>query len=338
MRKTVLCSIVCTAALILGAAGLRGQVKLTGYLSGEYLKGQSESNFALGYFQNIQAGGIATGVVSQKFTFTLEARALTSDTSDLPGPRFEIEQALVGFAPSEAFSIKAGLFLVPFGVWNQASRPYESILVGTPLNLQYLYPQSWRDLGLLVDGKFGIFSYSGYLANGLKLKEADSLSAGQQFTDNNKDKAKGGRLGLNFSQEIQAGVSYYTGKYDDLDERNLTLEGAHLSWITNEWQVRAEATKGIIKNPEPFADGKCEGYSVWLVMSIAHLQPVGSFQKVKYEDPYHGEGISVDLRRWTAGVRFTMGTSLYLKAEYEWNLETPKVKNDLVRVQAALSF
>lgn len=336
MRKAVLGSILCAAVLTLGAAGLQGQVKLSGYLSGEYLKGQAESDFALGSYQNIQAGAIATGVVSQKFTFTLEARALTPDTSDFAGSRFEVEQALVGFAPSEAFSIKAGLFLVPFGVWNQASRPYETILIGTPLNLQYLYPQSWRDLGLLVDGKFGIFSYSWYLANGLK--EADNLSAGQQFTDNNKDKAKGGRLGLNFSEEIQAGVSYYTGKYDDLDQRSLTLEGAHLSWVTHEWQVRAEATRGIIKNPETFADGKCEGYSVWLVMSIAHLQPVGSFQKVKYKDPYHGEGISVDLSRWTAGVRYTMGTSLYLKAEYEWNLETPKVKNNLVRVQAALSF
>ena len=336
MKKIALRSGLCAVVIALGAAGLQGQVKLSGYFSSEYLKGQAESGFALGSFQNVQAGAIATVVISQKFTFTLEGRALTLDATGASGARFEVEQALLGFAPSAAFSLKAGLFLVPFGAWNQASRPYETLLVGTPLNLQYLYPESWRDLGLLVDGRFGIFSYSAYLGNGLK--EDDSLARGQQFADNNKDKAKGGRLGLSLSQEIQAGVSYYTGKYDDLDQRSLTLEGAHLSWVTNEWQVRAEATKGIIKNPEPFENGTCEGYSIWLVMSVSHLQPVGSFQRVKYVDPYHGEGISIDVRRWTAGLRYTLGTIVYLKAEYQWNLETPKVKNNLLRIQAALSF
>jgi len=328
MRKTVLVTILC-AAVTEGAAGLQGQVKFNGYLSGEYLKGQSQSDYARGSFENLLAGLIVTGTVSQKFQFTLEARALSP-------AEFQVEQAWVGFIPSQVIGIKAGLYLVPFGAWNQASRPHETALIGTPLNLQYLYPQSWRDIGVLVDGRIGILSYAAYIGNGLK--EADSLSEGQQFSDNNKDKAKGGRLGLNFSHEVQAGISFYTGKYDDLDQRSLTLEGAHFSWITSEWEIRAEATKALIKNPWLFAEGKCDGYSIWLVMNFSHIQPVGSFQKVKYDDPYHGGGIAIDESRWTAGLRIALGSNIYLKGEYEWNLETPSVKNNLIQVQAAVGF
>jgi hypothetical protein len=331
MRKKISMTVLLIGFAASGAVGLQGQVKYGGYLSLEYLKGQEASAYALGSLQNIRAGFLATGVVGTKFGFALEARSWSESL-------VQVEQAWVGFLPSKSFNIKAGLYLVPFGIWNQASRPHETLLVGTPLNLEFLYPPSWRDLGLLVDGQFGILTYAAYIGNGLQ--EADSLAGGQQFADNNKDKGKGGRLGLVIGQGVQAGVSYYTGKYDNLNERSLTLEGADFAWVTPQWEVRAEATKGIIKNPESFGDGKSEGYSIWMVMSFAHLQPVGSFQKVKYEDPFHGGegGISVNQSRWTAGFRFILGPNLFVKAEYEWNQETPKLKNNLVRVQAAFGF
>jgi hypothetical protein len=330
MRKIILRTVLCAVAA-LGAAGLRAQtqVKFGGFLAGEYLKGQTESAYARGTFGNLLAGATVSGVVSQKFAFALEARALGE--SD-----FRVEQAWVGFVPSAVVGIKAGLFLVPFGAWNQANRPQETLLIGTPLNIDYFYPESWRELGLLVDGKFGILSYAAYIGNGLK--EADMFRDGQQFSDNNKNKAKGGRLAVSITQEVQAGLSYYTGKADDLDQRSLTLTGAHLSWVTDGWEVHGEATRGTIQNPEPFDDGKSEGYSAWLVMKFARIQPVGSYQKVKYTDPYHAGGIALDLDRWTAGVRLVLGPNVFVKGEYEWNRETPRVQDNLLRVQAVVSF
>jgi hypothetical protein len=331
MKNKLLPFVLLVGVLTSGAAPLRGSVTATygGYLALEFLKGQAQSDFARGSIQNIQAGFLAAGAVTSKLTFSLEVRARTESL-------FQIEQAWVGFVPSQVVSVKAGLYLVPFGIWNRASRPHEAPLIGTPLNLEYLYPASWRDLGLMVEGKIGILVYAAYIGNGLK--EADSLQGGQQFSDNNKDKGKGGRLGLEFSERLQAAVSYYTGKYDDLNERRLTLEGADFSWVTDQWEVKAEATRALIENPESFAKGKSEGYSVWMVMKFATLQPVGSFQKVKVDDPYHGGGISIDRSRWTLGCRVVLGPNLFLKAEYEWNKETPKIKDNLFRVQAALGF
>jgi len=332
MNKKIFLIVLMTGIVLAGTPGLQGQVKYGGYLSGEYLKGESGSPYAGGSFQNLGAGLLATGLFpSSKFGFSLEARFLSESS-------FQIEQAWVGLVSSKTFAVKAGMYLVPFGIWNQASRPHETALIGTPLNLEFLYPASWRDLGVTVDGQYGVVTYAGYIGNGLK--EADTLAEGQQFSDNNKNKALGGRLGLSFGQGVQAGASYYTGKYDDLNLRKLVLEGLDFSWVTDQWQVKGEVTRGTIRNPEPFVAGKCEGYYIWTLMNLGHVQPVGSYQKVKYTDPFHGGegGILLDQDRWTAGLRVVIGQNFFIKAEYQWNDEIPKIKNNILLVQVAASF
>ena len=306
-------------------------VKFGGYLSLEYIKGQAESPYPHGNIENLLAGFLAAGQVGQKFGFAVELRSLNVDT-------FDLDQAWVGFLPSQAFSARVGLFLVPFGAWNTASRPHETLLVRTPLNLEVLYPSSWRDLGLLVQGRIGVLSYAAYVGNGLA-EGAETAAVVQQFHDNNTDKAKGGRLGLVLGQGVAAGVSYYTGKYDDLNTRDLTLEGADLSWVTDQWEVHGEYTKSFLENPEPFARGESEGFSIWGCMNFRSFQPVASFQKVKFNDAYHEGGLAIDRSRWTAGIRYVLSSTVFIKAEYDWNKEkgTP-LKNNQWQVQAGLSF
>lgn len=334
-NKQVVLAAALIAALALPAAG---QVKYGGYLSFEYIKGESESAFPRGNLENLLAGFLAAGQVGQKFGFTVEARALNGSSSDEAQDwTFDLVQAWAGFMPARAFTVKAGLFLVPFGTWNPASRPHETLLIRTPLNLEYLYPAFWRDLGLCVEGEIGVLSYAAYIGNGLA--EADRLGAGQQFRDNNTDKAKGGRVGLSLGQGARAGVSYYTGKMDDQDLRDLILEGADLSWVTQQWEVHGEYTKAIIENPLPFEKGRSEGYSIWAAMGFRSFQPIGSFQKVKYEDPYHLGGILLDQSRWTLGLRYVLSSTLFVKLEYDWNKEKETVlKNNLFQVQVALAF
>jgi Gram-negative porin len=318
------------AAVLLAASPAAGQINYGGYLSVEGLKGQSESDFPRWSMDNLLAGFLAAGRVGQKFGFTVEARALGASS-------FELAQAWAGFLPGGAFTLRAGLFLVPFGVWNRSSRPHETLLVRTPLNLEYFYPAFWRDMGAMVEGKVGVLSYAAYV--GMGLAEAETLGQGQQFRDNNTDWAKGGRIGLTLGQGASAGVSYYTGKMDDQDMRDLTLEGADLSWVTAQWEVHGEYTKAVVENPQPFEKGKSEGYSIWVSMSFRSFQPVGSFQKVKYEDPYHQGGILIDRSRWTFGLRYVLSQTLFIKAEYDWNKEKgAPLKDNLLQFQLGVSF
>ncbi len=321
---------IAAAVVLTLALPARSQVKYGGYLALEYIKGQAESANPHGNIENLLAGFLAAGRVGGKFGFTVEVRAIGVND-------FDLNQAWAGFVPSEAFTVRAGLYLVPFGTWNTASRPHETLLIRTPLNLEFLYPSSWRDLGVLVEGQVGVLSYSAYLGNGLA--EGQTSTYVQQFRDNNTDKSKGGRLGLTLGQGVKAGVSYYTGKYDDQDMRDLILEGADLSWVSDQWEIHGEYTKAFLENPQPFERGKSEGYSIWACMGFKSFQPVGSFQKLKFTDPYHNGGIDLDQSRWTLGLRYVLSQTLFLKAEYDWNREKGiALKNNQWQVQAGLSF
>jgi hypothetical protein len=321
---------VIAAALSALAGPAAGQIKYGGYLGLEYIDGQPESANPRGSVENLLAGFLVQGRLGQKFGFAVEARARGAEA-------FDVNQAWAGYLASPAFTVRAGLFLVPFGSWNTASRPHETLLVRTPLNLEDLYPSSWRDLGLVVEGRVGPLTYAAYLGNGLA--EGEAGPALQQFSDNNTDKSKGGRLGLMAGSAIQAGLSYYTGKYDDQDMRDLILEGADLAWVTPEWELHAEYTKSFMENPAPFERGRSEGWAVWASMGFRSFQPVGSYQSVKITDAYHYGDTVVDRSRWTAGFRFILSQTLFIKFEYDWNLEAgPPLKNNQFQVQVALSF
>ncbi len=327
-RKYVV--IVVASVLLAIAPSARGQVKYGGYLSFEYIDGQAESLYPRGSMENLLAGFAASGLLKQKFGFAVEARTRSIST-------FELDQAWAGFMPSQAVSIRAGLFIVPFGAYNRASRPHETLLISVPLNLEYLYPRTWRDIGALIEGEVGVLSYAAYLGNGLG--DFDEIGSGQQFRDNNTNKAKGGRVGFALGDYGRAGFSYYTGKYDGQDLRDLILEGADFSWMAGQWEIHGEYTKAIIENPQPFDKGRSEGYSIWMAMGFRDFQPVGSFQKVKVDDPYRGDGLLRDQSRWTLGLRYVLSSTFFIKVEYAWNKEKePVLKNNQLQVQAALSF
>lgn len=313
--------------------------EINGYLSFDFVKGQTDSFASKGSFQNVLLGLILSGDMTPKVDYLAEAR-FKDET------RLEMEQAYLRIRPSQTFSLKLGLYLVPFGRYNISNRPHQTVLVKAPLLVENLYPQSWRDIGLLIEGKWRGLSYSGYLGNGIT--EGPNLSAGQQFKDNNKDKGKGGRIGLSLSQGLEGGFSYYVGRYDENNERNLILKGGDLSWTAEGVYILAEYAQADINNPAGFSKGRVEGYFVQISFDMGPLRPVGSYQKLTYQDGFHGqefrldlggEGIDEDKNRWTIGLVYFATADVIFKLEYEWNREKDKdIKNNLFLFQLALNF
>lgn len=326
--------------LIFFSSEVEAQLRTNGYLSFAYLKGQEKSNVSQGSFQNVGAGLIFSGKIETKFDYAFELRAKEVT-------RVEVEQAWVGFKTSDVFKLRIGFFLVPFGKYNESNRPHETRLIGVPLNLEEIYPSSWREVGILVEGRLGFFLYSAYAGNGLA--EGEELKVGQQFRDNNSDKAKGARIGLNLGKEMEIGYSYYRGKYDEGNERNLIIHGADLTWMSENFHLLFEYTLGHIENPAPFSTGKARGYYTLVSLNLGNFWPVVSYQDSLYEDPFHGlgflkpdyvgRGISRESSRWALGLMYFATQNLLFKIEYDFNRERePALKDNVFLAQAALNF
>jgi hypothetical protein len=325
--------------LLLASVGFGAEVQTGGYLSFSFLKGQALSGASQGSFQDLRGGVLATGDLGQGFSFLAEARFRSES-------KFELEQALAGFKLGASGDLRLGLFLVPFGKYNESNRPQQTLLVATPLNVEAAYPESWRDIGLTAQGRIGFLRYAAYFANGLG--EKDGAVAGQSFRDLNKNKAKGGRLGFVVGEGFEVGASYYTGKYDRDGALRLVLEGADLTWITEDYEVRGEYTRGLWTSPGGVPDGKADGYFGLVALYFGKLQPVASYQRWNPGDTVEGlrlvalEGgaeILAVRSRWALGARYFLGPTFVIKAEYDINREKGLgLKNNLVLVQAAISF
>lgn len=314
------------------------QAEITGYLSLDYTKGERESGLSHGTFRNSLAGLLFSGEITPTLTYLTEVRFNAES-------EVELEQAWISLGSSEAFSLKLGLYLVQFGRYNQFNRPHQTMLIHPPLNVERIYPSFWRDIGIQVQGRWRSFFYSAYLGNGLS--EGEELNRGQQFKDNNRDKGKGGRVGLALGPGFEVAYSYYNGKYDEANERSLSLQGADLSWIEEGYQILAEYTRARLEIPD--GTGTAEGFFVQAVMNLGRLRPVACYQLMDYEDGFHGldfispdfpgSGIFEKKRRWALGFMVQASENLILKFEYDFNMEKDAdLKDDSFSVQAALSF
>jgi hypothetical protein len=305
------------------------------YLSFEYVKGQTQSDLAAGSFRNSQFGLIFSDEIAAKVNYLAEIRLKEES-------RIELERAWLGLNLSGLMNLKLGLYIVPFGKYNQINRPHQTMLINTPLIVDKILPSSWRDIGVKLEGKTGGIFYSAYLGNGLY--ESEDLGGSQQFKDNNIDKAKGARLGAALSGSLEVAFSYYRGKYDEENERNLILQGVDLVWSSEGYQILSEYLRATLENPENFSEGKVEGYYIQLSSESGKIRPVLSYQRLRYEDPFHGQGfirvqglinpvpgdgISEEKKRWTLGLVYFVSETVFLKFEYDINHEPdPEIKDN----------
>jgi hypothetical protein len=336
MKKTI----VLIALLGFLAAALPGQLRLNGYFSSDYTQALGKSSGRASSFGNPAAGVIISGDWTPQFSYILEMR-----TGSEWKP--EIEQAWMGWTYSAAFRVRLGLFLVPFGRMNEANRPYQTMLVAFPYPYGETYPASWREIGAMLEGQTGVFRYAAYIGNGLA--EADTTAHGQQFTDNNRNKAYGLRLAFGLSQELEVGGSYYHGRQDDVDARNLVIYGADAAWVTRNVRCTAEYTRADIDNPASFARGRAEGWNVQLGLNLGSITPIIAYAKSKSDDPFHGlgwtaggaagAGILANHDRWALGVGYAPYSNILLKLEYDIQKDTLLGRKDnVLRVQAAVHF
>jgi hypothetical protein len=311
----------------------------TGYLSFDFLKGQRQSGFHQGSVQNAKGGLAFAGAVGTVWEYGLEVRFGSEGD-------FAAEQAFLRRNFSQAVRVKAGLFLVPFGIYNSANRPHEQALARVPLVVEAAYPRSWREIGACVEGETGFLRYAVYGGNGLA--EGERLADGQQFADRNSDKGFGGRAAVKLDA-VELGYSYHRSKTGEGNGRRLVLQAADAGWKTNEFQLLGEYILARIDNPAPFGRGECRGYHVQAFLPLDPVSVVVGRQEMTYRDPFHGEGflppdtpgagIDESRSRWAFELLYAPLPDLLIKVEYDLNREGgPKRNDDLLTAQVAFKF
>jgi hypothetical protein len=321
-------------------SGQTNQLNINGYISVDYLEGQNESDYPFGTFQNPKLGLVFSGFLAAKVDYVAEV-VLNQDA------QVDLNQILLGFSVSNAFNFNLGLYLVPFGKYNENSRAHQTFLIEPPMNVKYFYPVMWRDIGVQVSGAIAGLLYSAYVGNGLA--ESDWLYEGQQFKDNNRNKGFGGRVAWNIDQKFEVGYSHYRGKYDENNSRYLVLQCFDGSFVSQNYQLIGEYTWVDNANPGDYEDGSGKGYFALLTFNIQGLWPVASYQRYEYKDPFHGEGyyspwlpgfgIDEDRERWALGLVYNLSQTAFFKVEYQFNKETGLAKkDDMLLVQVAVSF
>ncbi|MCJ7587267.1 MAG: porin [Candidatus Aminicenantes bacterium] len=314
-------------------------VQTSGYMSFDFLKGQRQSSYHQGSAQDVRAGVTFSGRFAGSWDYALEARFRSES-------EFSLEQAFLRLALSEKIRVRAGLFLVPFGVYNTSNRPYEQALARVPLIVEEAYPRSWRDIGICVEGKFSFLDFAVYAGNGLG--EGNRLKDGQQFRDRNADKGVGGRAGIRIDA-FEFGYSLYRGKVDDRNRRKLILQAGDASWKTNDFQILAEYIQAWLDSPSPFGRAKCQGYHIQAFFPFNPVSFAIGRQELTYKDPFRGPGffapdvaglgIDESRNRWALELLWPALPNLLVKAEYDFNREAgPKRSDDLFTAQVAFKF
>jgi hypothetical protein len=146
----------------------------------------------------------------------------------LPRGNAEAEQAYVDLLLTQAFNIRAGVLLIPFGKFNLDHFDPRRDLTRPPSVARLVTPTNWGDLGF---GMFGFVpisenvkaTYDIQVINGLTDKfiatPGNIPDPGLQSArtglnpDNNGDKAIVGRTTLKFFDQYEIGLSGYRGDY-----------------------------------------------------------------------------------------------------------------------------
>ena len=326
--------------LILLTLNQWAQVQSNGYFAYDYINNQVDEGILKGTFANPILGFMLSGALTQNSNFICEAVFRE-------GREIELKQAWVTLGYSDAFASKFGLYMVPFGKYNESSRPHQTAFINQPLTAEYLYPRDWRDMGVLIEGRAKIFKYLLYAGNGLR--ESDTLTAGGQFEDNNGNKSLGGRFGLLIDEGFEISYSHHRGRFDEEEERSLVYHGGNIDWQNEVIHIWAEYIRAAIENPSGFENGEAEAYFIQMSVNIGNISPAGSFQKIKYSDPFHGDGflsssepgsgLDLEKNRWSLGLVYRVFEHVLLKVEYDFNKDIKgDAKHHVLLCQMALSF
>lgn len=288
------------------------------------------------------------------------------------GTNVTLENAQITYLLNDYITLGAGEFFAPSNVFLERFEPlWINKLPDRPLAVyDGLLPE--RVLGVEVRGGFPIGStranYAFYLSNGPNLRAFDPNGAGKlefnDFSDNNDDKAVGGRVGFLPVPGVEVGYGFETARPGTQGtafahvrsllqsvDLNVTrdsdlLRGRidfHTQYVWSKVDDAVYDPDGSLGfGPLSFTNKRDGGYAqiayrptkaeadflkkLELIFRWDHLQQAAG-----------GPG-AFDEERWTLGIDYWVTSSMVLKGAYEWDKTHGEPNRNAFQLQVATGF
>jgi len=329
-----------------------GNVSLGGYFDMEYFDREGEESTFRQHRWVINIGAQLTDRISFNSEYEIEYGGPDSAGGD---GEAKVEQAYVDYRINDAFNLRAGAILAPFGRYNIYHDSDLQDLTDRPLLAKDIIPTTWTEAGYGVFGKLNPtlgsyedleIGYELYAVNGLDDGFSDTGLGGARNslkTDNNDNKAIVGRLSLSPFLGHELGVNGYRGEYSGTGDA-LTGIGMDtfntfgpLEFITEYGYFDVEETPGASSDLANYFQGAYAqvNYHFWPKFFDNTFLGRGfdnpTFTLVNRYDwaKIHDDGDSTsginEEDRYTIGLNYRPIDSFVVKLEYQFNHSTGDV-------------
>ncbi len=314
---------------------------LAGYLYTEFFSSKDSVDTFDIHYLNFNLTGRLHDRVSYRAEFELEHGGGGDE------PPF-VEQAYLDLWLLKNMAVRIGAMLTPFNRFDEFHGPLENLLVTRPQMSREIGVSAWKEVGVDLHGNIFLhedfyLNYDVYAINGLG--SGSSLRKSRHYRDNNNAKSLGFRLSGVFADRIEAGISYYSGAWDDEGDHNLSMYGFHLMGKVGDFNCFAEYSHSNSENPDPIEEGKADGYFIQASYLIdGKFRPTVRYGTLDYLDRGDLLGRSptdYETKVIALGFNYYLTRAIVFKFEYDIVQEGKRKedkKNNLLALQAAIRF
>lgn len=236
----------------------------------------------------------------------------------------EVDQAVLKADAIEDFlTVRLGRYYFPFGLEKEYYSPSRNRLVDRPAAFRQIYPGTYADNGVFVEGKYThhtdwTLGYEAAVTQGLR--GFDREDGPKTLRDNNGTPQIGGRLHFRPRSGLTLGTSYTIGFWDDDNEHVLDFFGVDARLDLLEFELRTEYVGGRVQGTPEFTTFFRHGWYVHLErefeIELRYLHSLVPVFRVDWINSNDESSNKLDLSRYSFGLATFFLEHLQLKLEF----------------------
>lgn len=269
---------------------------------------------------------------------------------DIQPDELSPEYIIVDYTLSQAFTVRMGYFIVPFGYFNEILHPsFRWNMITEPPMMHEVVPTTWVDSGIQVRGKLNLFTgaslgYAAYVIKGLggdaDFRDHKSIINDLEDSRNevNADKGVGARLVFEYVRGFGAariGVSSYTNAVDPKGIDRLSMLGMDVQFELGPVLLRAEAVQDFLGTDlDPLIPFE-RGMYGQLALRLGYFEPALRYDAT-YERPNAGPAVLE--QRLSAALSYSPLEFFRMRIEGDFDLPLQEVPLSRLALMASFSF